>query len=247
VTAFALLPVVDHHYPTLFALTLIPGLLAAGLIAVVVKEKVRTPVPHAGFGDSLRALPHRFRRFLIAVGLFGCGDFAHTLLILLAMQQLTPVVGAAKAASIATGLYVLHNVLYAAFSMIAGWLADHLNKGRLLATGYFLAALMTLLVILLPLNVWVLAMIFAVGGVYVAIEETLEDSFCAELVDDAHHGMAFGTLATVNGLGDFASSLIVGLLWSGFGTSVAFGYSAVLFVSGGLLVLRVASRDRHPL
>jgi MFS family permease len=244
VTAFALLPLVDHHYPTLFALTLIPGLLAAGLIAVVVKEQVRTPVPHAGFGDSLRALPDRFRRFLIAVGLFGSGDFAHTLLILLAMQQLTPVVGAAKAASIATGLYVLHNVLYAAFSMIAGWLADHLNKGRLLATGYFLAALMALLVILLPLNVWVLAMIFAVGGVYVAIEETLEDSFCAELVDEAHHGMAFGTLATVNGVGDFASSLIVGLLWSGFGTSVAFGYSAVLFLSGGLMVLRMASRDR---
>lgn len=242
-TAFALLPLVDHHYPTLFALTLIPGLLAAGLIAFVVKEKARTPVPHIGFGDSLRALPARFRRFLIAVGLFGGGDFAHTLLILLAMQKLTQVVGAAAAASIATGLYVLHNVLYAAFSMIAGWLADHLNKGRLLATGYFLAALMALAVILLPLNVWALAMIFAIGGVYVAIEETLEDSFCAELVDEAHHGMAFGTLATVNGVGDFASSLIVGLLWTSFGTSVAFGYSAVLFLCGSLMILRVASAD----
>src|SRR6187431_852780 len=36
-TAFALLPLLHHHYPTLFALTLIPGLLAAGLIAFVVK------------------------------------------------------------------------------------------------------------------------------------------------------------------------------------------------------------------
>jgi MFS family permease len=241
-TAFVLLPLLDHHYPTLFALTLIPGLLAAGLIAFVVKEKARTPVPHIGLSDSLQALPDRFRRFLVAVGLFGSGDFAHTLLILLAMQKLTPVFGAATAASIATGLYVLHNLLYAAFSMIAGWLADHLNKGRLLAAGYFLAALMALAVILLPLNVWTLALIFAIGGVYVAIEETLEDSFCAELVDEGHHGMAFGTLATVNGVGDFASSLIVGLLWTGFGTSVAFGYSAVLFLCGGLMVLRVASR-----
>lgn len=242
-TAFALLPLFDHHYPTLFALTLIPGLLAAGLIALVVKEKVRTPVPHIGFGDSLRAMPARFRRFLGAVGLFGSGDFAHTLLILLAMQALTPALGAAKAAGIATGLYVLHNVLYALFSMIAGWLADRLSKGRLLAGGYLLAALMALAIIVLPLNVWVLALIFAVGGVYVAIEETLEDSFCAELVDEAHHGMAFGTLATVNGVGDFASSIIVGLLWTGFGTSVAFGYSAVLFLCGSLMMLRVASVD----
>ena len=32
-------------------------------------------------------------------------------------------------------------------------------------------------------------------GASVGIEETLEDSLCAELVDEAHHGMAFGALA----------------------------------------------------
>ena len=73
---------------------------------------------------------------------------------------------------------------------------------------------------------------------YVAIEETLEDSFCAELVGEEHHGMAFGTLATVNGIGDFLSSIIVGVLWTAFGTDAAFTYSAVLFSLGALLVLR---------
>ncbi|MCI0540430.1 MAG: MFS transporter, partial [Verrucomicrobiales bacterium] len=239
-SAFVLLPLVGHHYPTLFALTLIPGLIATALIAFVVKERERKPVPHISFGESLRALPPRFRQFLVAVGLFGAGDFAHTMLILLAAQKLTPAFGPAKAASAATGLYVLHNVLYAAFSMVAGWLADRFNKGRLLAAGYFLAALMALAVVLLPINVWTLAAIFIVGGIYVAIEETLEDSFFAELVIEEHHGMAFGTLATVNGVGDFASSLIVGLVWTALGTSVAFGYSAILFIAGGMLVLRLS-------
>jgi MFS family permease len=193
-TALVLLQVVNHDYATLFALTLIPGLIAAGLIAVVVREKERSPVPHITFGESLRALPARFRRFLIAVGLFGMGDCAHTMLILLATQKLTPVLGVTKAASLAAGLYVLHNVLYAGFSMVAGWLADRFDKGRLLASGYFLAAVMALAMILLPANIWTLAAIFAIGGIYVAIEETLEDSFCAELVGEAHHGMAFGTL-----------------------------------------------------
>ena len=63
--------------------------------------------------------------------------------------------------------------------------------------------------------------------------------FCAELVDEAHHGMAFGILATVNGLGDFLSSMIVGVLWTSFGTTVAFGYSAILFIAGTLLTLTV--------
>lgn len=243
-SAFFLLQAVNHHYPTLFAFTLIPGLIATGLIAFVVKEKDRTPVPHISFGESLRALPSRFRKFLVAVGLFGAGDFAHTMLILLATQKLTPTLGQAKAASIAVGLYVLHNVLYATFSMVAGWLADRFNKGRFLAAGYLLAAIMAIAIILLPMNVRTLAVIFVIGGVYVAMEETLEDSFCAELVGEEHHGMAFGTLATVNGVGDFVSSLVVGALWTTLGTQVAFAYSAALFILGGSMVLRAAAPAR---
>jgi MFS family permease len=236
-SAFFLLQAVNLHYPTLFALTLIPGLLAAALIAFVVQEKERKPVPHVSFGESLRALPRNYRRFLVAVGLFGMGDFAHSMLILLATVKLTPALGAAKAVSVATGLYVLHNVLYAAFSMIAGWLADRMNKGLLLASGYFMAAGMAVAVILLPMNVWTLALVFLIGGMYVGIEETLEDSFCAELVPEQHHGMAFGTLATVNGIGDFISSAVVGLLWTGLGVPVAFAYSGILFLLGGAMVL----------
>ena len=125
--------------------------------------------------------------------------------------------------------------------MVAGSLADRLNKGRLLAAGYFLGALMAVAVIVLPLNLWMLAGVFAIAGIYLSVEETLEDSFCAELVDEAQHGMAFGTLATVNGIGDFISSIIVGLLWTNFGTATAFGYSAVLFLCGSFMVLRLSS------
>jgi MFS family permease len=98
---------------------------------------------------------------------------------------------------------------------------------------------MALAVMVLPLGLWTLALVFVVGGIYVAVEETLEDSLCAELVDETQHGMAFGVLATVNGLGDFLSSIVVGALWSAFGTTVAFGYSLLLFIIGAVLVQRV--------
>ena len=94
-------------------------------------------------------------------------------------------------------------------------------------------------IVVMPFTLWTLALVFVSGGIYVGIEETLEDSFCAELVEESHHGMAFGVLATVNGVGDFVSSLVVGGLWVAFGTSVAFGYSAALFTAGAVLVLRV--------
>ena len=51
--------------------------------------------------------------------------------------------------------------------------------------------------------------------------------------------MAFGTLAAVNAVGDFASSLLVGSLWSAFGVQTAFAGSALLFVIGAILILRL--------
>jgi hypothetical protein len=98
----------------------------------------------------------------------------------------------------------------------------------------------------MPIGLGTLALIFMLGGVQVAIEEMLEDSSRAELVDPAQHGMDFGVLATVNGVGDFLSSAMVGLLWSFFGQKVAFGYTAVLFLMGAILVVRVGSVTRSP-
>lgn len=226
-------------YPPVFAFTLIPGLGAAAVIAFLVREQERRPVPHISFGERLRALPQNYRRFLVAVGLFGAGDFAHTMLILLATQRLAPAYGPARAATIAVALYAGHNVLYAAFSPVSGWLADHFPKRLVLAAGYALAAVMALVIIFAPANLWTLATIFALAGIYVAMEETLEDSLCAELVSEDHHGMAFGVLATVNGIGDMLSSIIVGALWTAAGPAAGFGYSAVLFAAGALLVLRL--------
>jgi len=236
-SAFFLLQLFHHHYPSLFLFTLIPGLTAAAMIAFLVKEKERKPVSHISLTESLRSLPGTYRKFLIGVGVFGAGDFAHTLLILLATQKLAPLLGAPRAASIAVGLYVLHNIFYASFAFVAGWLADRYDKRLLLSAGYFLAALMSIGIILLTPGVWTLALIFIVGGIYVATEEALEDSLCAELVGEEHHGMAFGTLATVNGIGDCISSIVVGMLWTNFGTGIAFGYSTLLFLAGSIIIL----------
>jgi MFS family permease len=238
VTATALLVALHHNYSHVFFLTLIPGLLAAVAIAFVVKEKERAPVPHISFGERLGALPKTYRKFLLAVGLFGAGDFAHTMLILLATQKLTPVYGAGKAATIAVSLYVLHNVLYAGFAFVAGWLADRFNKRMLLAGGYGLAAVTGVILVFAPMTLPVLVVVFVLAGIFVAVEEALEDSLAAELVDKEHHGMGFGVLATVNGIGDFLSSLVVGVLWTAFGTPVAFAYSTVLFIAGTILVWR---------
>jgi MFS family permease len=240
-SALVLIRLTNSHFPTVFAWTLLPGLFAAAAFLFLVREKDRLPVSHISFRESFRSLPPVFRRYLVAVGTFGAGDFAHTMLILLAAQKLTPGFGVTGAASFAAGLYLLHNVLSASSAFASGWMADRADKRRILAAGYALAGVMALCIMIFPMNAWSLALVFVIGGIYLGIEDALEDSLCAELVEETKHGLAFGSLATVNGVGDFASSLMLGLLWSSLGTTVAFGYSAVLFFAGAFLIARLRS------
>src|SRR5258708_25000325 len=129
--------------------------------------------------------------------------------------MLTPAHGSARAASIAVGLYTLHNAFSAGSAYVGGGWRDGVPSRKVvLAAGYALAGVSAILLCTGTHSLWVLALIFVLAGLYVGTEEPLEDSLAAELVPKEQHGMAFGTLAAVNALGDFASSLLVGSLWS---------------------------------
>ncbi len=123
---------------------------------------------------------------------------------------------------------------------LGGWLSDHVPQRRaILAAGYGLAVVMAVLLVSGLKSVPLLAVVFALAGIVVGVEEALEDSLAAELVAKEQHGMAFGTLAAVNAVGDFASSFVIGLVWSTSSASVAFSLSCVLFLLGSVLILRV--------
>jgi len=239
-TALWLLNVTAHSYRKVFLYTLIPGLLAVAIFALLVRERPVAFKERRSFLTGLRSLPMPFRRLLLGVGIFGAGDFSHTLLILYASRMLAPAQGLARAASIAVGLYTLHNVFYAASAYLSGWLSDYLPQRKyVLAAGYALAGVTAILLCTATQSLWLLAIIFVFGGLYMGTEEALEDSLAAELVPKAQHGMAFGSLAAVNALGDFTSSVAVGALWSAFNVQAAFATSAILFFAGAIVVVRL--------
>ena len=239
-TALWLLKATNHDYRAVFLWTLVPGLIAVASFWLLVRERTSDTTKKQTFWKGLQALPRQFRRFLLGVGIFGSGDFSHTLLILYATRMLSPVHGMARAASLAVGLYTLHNVFYAGSAYISGWISDHVpHRKAILAGGYALAAITAILLTTAPHRLGLLAPIFALAGVYVGTEEALEDSLAAELIPREQHGMAFGTLAAVNAVGDFLSSLMVGFLWSAVSVAAAFSFSAALFFVGAFIILRL--------
>ena len=239
-TALWLLKIMGQNYRSVFLCTLVPGIVAVACFWLMVRESAFDVKKKESFLSGLRALPATFRRFLFAVAIFGSGDFSHTLLILYATRMLTPNYGMAKAANVAIGLYTLHNVFYAGSAYLSGWLSDHVPQRKVvLVAGYTLAGITAILLTTATAHLWLLAIIFVAAGLYVGADEALEDSLAAELIPREQHGMAFGTLAAVNAVGDFLSSFAVGLLWSSISVKAAFSFSAFLFFFGALLIVRL--------
>jgi len=213
--------------------------IAALCFLVLVKERVRASIRPRRFGEAIGALPPGFRSYLLAVGLLGAGDFAHTLLILHASQALIPSLGPTRAGAVAIGLYTLHNGVYAAASIPSGMLGDRFGKRRLLVGGYLLAAAMSLGFVLASPLWWQFALLFAVGGLYIAVEDTLERAMAADLLPQDLRSTGYGALAAANGLGDFLSSVLVGVLWTAVSPAAGFLYAGALSLLGAALMSRI--------
>lgn len=231
-------------YRLVFLLTLVPGLGSALAFAWLVQEKRRAPNHQLRFWASVKALPVDFRRFLAGAGIFGLGDFSATLLILAATQLLTPQYGIVEAAQVAALLYALRNAVYAAASYPIGAVSDHYGRRGLLALGYVVGAIMAAgvaaIFMLSGPGLVLLAILFLLSGISIAAVDALEGAMTADLVpDESIRGTAFGVLGTVNGIGDFISSTMVGFLWWGISPVAGFACAAVLMLLGAGLLHRV--------
>lgn len=226
-----------------FWLTLIPGALAVLAFLTLVRDPEQSPNPALKLLSTLRGLPARFKRYLAAVGIFGMGDFSHSLLILAATQMLTPSMGVIEAAQAAGLLYVWRNIVQVATSYPIGVLADRFGQRGVLIAGYCLGVLTAALTAIAFATgagtVIVLAGIFFVAGLYVAVQEALESTVTAKMVSQDTLATSYGALGTVNGAAKFVSSTAVGVLWTAVSPTFSFAVAAFLMAAGTLALIRV--------
>ncbi|HWG59411.1 MAG TPA: MFS transporter [Candidatus Acidoferrales bacterium] len=219
--------------------TIVPGLIAAVVFAFLAPHaKVHPGRRPPSFRASLAGLPAGYWRYLTAVFAHGIGDFAPALLILRAAQVMSPRVGAGRAAAISIALYTFHNIISAAASYPAGALSDRIGKRGLLALGYVTAAVAYLGFIFAPLSLPVMIVLFGLAGVHGGFQQPLEKSLAAGLLPAESRGSGFGILATVNGVGDLISSVVVGALWSGVSPAAGFAYAAFFISLGAVLIYK---------
>jgi MFS family permease len=228
-----------------FWLALIPGFVALALFWLLVKEK--NPAPSGEkktMISSLAGLPRKFKKFLAAVLVFGIADFSHTLLIAFAIVSLTPSAGFAYATAAGAGLYVVRNVAYAVASYPFGALGDRFGRWNMLIAGYSIAVITFIGFVIAPPDLLIYGFLFALCGVFIAAEDTLESAVAAELIEDRSRGLGFGALATMNGVGDLISSVIIGFIWAFIGYTAGFVCATAIAAIGTVLLI-FASSSRH--
>lgn len=222
---------------SIFLVALLPSILAFLVITLFVKEVKKSSNSSNKLLISIKKLPTNFRSFLLAVGIFGLGNFADSLFILRATELLTPAHGTGVASGLAIILYTLRNIFYAGFSFPIGSLADKIGKKGLLAFGYLLTGISALGFAFAWSNLMYLGLFFLLAGIAIAITDALERTVAADLLPADLRGIGYGTLATVNGIGDFASSTIVGFLWVAISPLAGFGYGAIICTLGAIMLL----------
>lgn len=231
--------------------SVVPSMLAVGAIVLLTRDRAasepaaaQAPAPEASSGEPRRGqapFPREYWLFVVGVLLFGLGDFSRTFLILLAARALgeTQAVGLL---SMAVLLYAGHNFISGLAAYPAGKLGDRVGKSRVLIAGYALGVVTNVVFAFSAGSLPLLLVAIAASGIYIAIEETLEKAVVAQVLPREQRSLGLGVLASVNALGDFASSLMVGLLIASGHVRLAFlilaAFSALGVLWMGVVVIR---------
>ncbi len=208
-----------HDYQRLFLVSLIPAGL--GVIALLfIRERKTQAAARELPRLSFKLLPTRLRWFLFVVTLFSLGNSSNQFLILRAKNLGMSVLAALSA-------YLLYNAVYSFLSYPFGRLSDRIGRKRLLIAGYAFYGLVYVGFALArrPEAVWIL---FALYGVFSALNEGLEKALVADVAPPEHRGTFVGLHSTLTGIGLLPASLLAGGLWSLFGAPAPFWFGGVL-------------------
>lgn len=223
---------------TIFLISVIPGIFAFFSIILLVKEKSKAPDVRNTW-QSVKDLSPNFIKFLVPVGIFGVSNFAPTLLILRAQELLSSSHGEVMAGAISVGLYTFSNVVYAFVGYPIGVLADRYSKKTILSIGYLLFGLLCFGFLLAGESLWFLGFLFSVSGIYTAIVESSQPALASTLIAEDQRGAGYGVMSSVDGVGDFLSSTIVGALWTYISPTAGFSFGGVLATIACLMMLRL--------
>jgi len=219
-------------YATLFLIAFVPAVISV-LVLTRIPEQAGVVHERESLRQNWQQLSSAFKRFLLPSAVFALAYFSLGFILL-------------KAHGVGFGmteivlLYALFNVTCVMAAPGVGWLGDRIGRKRIVLLGYAVYAGLNLWVVFASSR-WELAAVFAVYGIFYAIDESQSKAFIADL-EPERRATAVGVYNFVVGVMYLPASLMAGAWWA-ISPSAAFAASAVLSVAaiGVFLLLRPAN------
>ncbi len=243
--ALLLLYYLDGQYRLIFIIAFIPALISVVLLFLFVSEK--TGEKKDGLHLKLSDFSREFKIFLMITIIFAIGNSSNAFLILRAKNIfenfggipsiITSTFGSIGIIAVVVLTYVVYNITYSLASMPAGILSDKIGRRNVMVGGFLIFALVYLGFAIANAGylVWLL---FAVYGFYMAMTEGVSKAFVVDMVPQDKRGTAIGLYYTATGLLALLSSTIAGILWDYMGAYAPFLFgSAMAFAAAVLLVV----------
>ncbi len=227
--AFALLSLAPRSFDVVFLPSFSIALIGLGVIVLFVKNReVRRG---AGAAD---ALPWRECARLLLLPRFRGLVVLSGLLTLFTASDAFIYIGLQRRGSVAIGLFPLLYVGTALFYLLlalpAGRLADRTGRRNLYLVGQvFMVGIYA--VLLLPSGRgWLSGLALPLLGAYYACTDGVLMAAASAELDEALRTSGLALLTTVTSLGSFASSIMIGALWTAAGMEAAFRLMGAAFV-----------------
>jgi MFS family permease len=219
------------EYRTLFALTIIPGLIVIAIILTVPESPRRGTLAPSTVAPSTSAPWHPgtlaplspsvpLRRALAVIFLFALGNASDAFLLL----RLSTVGIADVWIPL---LWSALHVVKVLSSLAGGELSDRFGRRALIATGWSFYALVYAAFAVTETPA-VLITVFLSYGLYFGLTEGVEKAWIADLATPERRGTAFGYYNATLGVGALLASLLFGLIWTRVSPQAAFYTGAAL-------------------
>lgn len=193
-----------RSYATLFIVAIVPAALSL-LVLARIPDRPGPVRERENLRQGWQQLTPAFKRFLLPSAVFALGYFSLGFILLKAHQLgfgMTEVVL----------LYALFNATCVLTAPWVGRLGDHIGRRRIVPLGYALHAGLNGWLIFASSR-WELVAVFAVYGLFQAIEDSQSKAFIADL-EPERRATAMGAYNFVVGLLYLPASLMAGALWS---------------------------------
>ncbi len=234
----------DGSYRLMFLAAFIPAFISIALLVFFVSEKKTEKKEGQSF--KLSDFNREFKLFLAISIIFAIGNSSNAFLILRARNIfesfggipsiVASVFGSMAVLAVVILSYVVYNITYSLASMPAGILSDRFGRRNLIVGGFLIFA-MVYLGFALANQGYLIWLLFAVYGFYIAMTDGVGTAFVVDMVPFEKRGTAIGIYYTATGLMALASSIIAGLLWDIIGAYAPFLLGSVMAFAAAVLLV----------